>query len=116
MRRRDVSIRVACGGKWPSGNGTLRNKLPEDALNVCQSHISSSFRSLTIRVPNLPSLLDEIMMHSEHARVRAEAAFKRKEQARVEGQKAMEEYRAEQRAIREKTARLRALRLARDGA
>ena len=49
----------------------------------------------------------------EHARARAEAAFKKEEMAR-EGQKAMEEYRANERAMREKTARLRALRLARD--
>ena len=41
---------------------------------------------------------------------------KRKEDARVEGLKANEEYDAGQRAMREKTARLRALRLARDQA
>ena len=56
------------------------------------------------------------MMDSEQARNRAEAAFKRKEEARVEGLKAMQEYRAAQQAMREKTARLRALRLARDQA
>lgn len=57
-----------------------------------------------------------IMMNPERARNQAEAAFKRKEDARIEGLKAMEEYRAGQRAMREKTARLRALRLARDQA
>jgi len=56
------------------------------------------------------------MIDRERARHQAEAAFKRKEEARVEGLKAMEEYRASQRAMREKTARLRALRLARDEA
>ena len=56
------------------------------------------------------------MVDSEHARNRAEAAFKRKEHARTEGLKATEEYEAGQRAMREKTARLRALRLARDQA
>ena len=56
------------------------------------------------------------MVDSEHARNRAEAAFKRKEDARAEGLKATEEYEAGQRAMREKTARLRALRLARDQA
>ena len=56
------------------------------------------------------------MVESEHARIRAEAAFKRKEEARAEGLKAREEYEAGQRAMREKTARLRALRLARDQA
>ena len=52
------------------------------------------------------------MVESEHARNRAEAAFKRKEDARTEGLRAKEEYEAGQRAMREKTARLRALRLA----
>ena len=56
------------------------------------------------------------MMNSEQARNRAEAAFKRKEDVRAEGLKAKEEYEAGQRAMREKTARLRALRLARDQA
>ena len=48
-------------------------------------------------------------------RVRAEALFKKEEQMR-EGAKAMAEYKATQQAIRERTARLRALRLARDAA
>jgi multidrug efflux pump subunit AcrA (membrane-fusion protein) len=48
-------------------------------------------------------------------RARAEALFKKEEQMR-EGEKAMAEYKAAQQAIREKTARLRALRLARDSA
>ena len=52
------------------------------------------------------------MVDSEHARNRAEAAFKRQEDARAEGPQANEEYEAGQRAMREKTARLRALRLA----
>jgi hypothetical protein len=56
------------------------------------------------------------MIDPERARNRAEAAFKRKEDQRIEGLKAMEEYRAGQRAMREKTARLRALRLAREEA
>ena len=46
------------------------------------------------------------MIDPERARNQAEAAFKRKEDARVEGLKAMEEYKAGQRAMREKTARL----------
>jgi hypothetical protein len=45
---------------------------------------------------------------------RAEALFKRKQVQLREGQQAMAEYQAEQRAVRDKTARLRALRLARD--
>jgi hypothetical protein len=55
------------------------------------------------------------MIDPERARNQA-ATFKRKEDARVEGLKAMEDYKADQRAMREKTARLRALRMARDEA
>ena len=50
------------------------------------------------------------------ARDRAEAAFKKKEQQLREGQQAMAEYEAARATTREKTARLRALRLARDAA
>jgi hypothetical protein len=48
-------------------------------------------------------------------RARAEALFKKEKQVR-EGAKAMTEYEVAQQAIREKSARLRALRLARDAA
>jgi hypothetical protein len=51
---------------------------------------------------------------AKRARDRAEAAFKKKEQQLREGQQAMAEYEAAGAATREKTARLRALRLARD--
>jgi hypothetical protein len=44
---------------------------------------------------------------------RAEASFKKEERAR-EGAKAMRDYEAEGRAVREKTARLRSLRLAKE--
>ena len=47
------------------------------------------------------------------ARERAQAIFNKKEEAQREGQKAMQEYRANIDAQREKTARLKALRLAR---
>jgi hypothetical protein len=46
---------------------------------------------------------------------RAEALFKKEQQLR-DGQQAMAEYQAKLDAMREKTARLRALRLARDAA
>jgi len=49
---------------------------------------------------------------SEEARARAEATFKKKERQAVEGAKARAEYEARAMAIRERTARLRALRLA----
>jgi hypothetical protein len=50
------------------------------------------------------------------ARRRAEEIFKEKEKVFLEGQKAMQEYKANIEATRQKTARLRALRLARDEA
>jgi hypothetical protein len=49
-------------------------------------------------------------------RERAEARFKRKETQLLEGQQAWAEYEAQGRAVREKTARLRALRLAQGAA
>jgi hypothetical protein len=54
-------------------------------------------------------------MDSDQAHRRAEALFKKEQQAH-EGQQAMAEYQAKLDAMREKTARLRALRLARDAA
>ena len=51
--------------------------------------------------------------NADEAHRRAEALFKKEQQLR-EGQQAMAEYLTELRAMREKTARLRALRLARD--
>ena len=54
-------------------------------------------------------------MNSNEAQRRAEALFKKEQQSR-EAQQAMANYQAEQHAMREKTARLRALRLARDAA
>jgi hypothetical protein len=47
---------------------------------------------------------------------RAEAAFKKKEERLREGEQAMAQCEADRRAVLEKTARLRALRLARDAA
>ena len=52
-------------------------------------------------------------MNADEAHRRAEALFKKEQQLR-EGQQAMAEYQAELRAMRDKTARLRVLRLARD--
>jgi hypothetical protein len=57
----------------------------------------------------------QLSLDPDRARARADAAFKKEQQLR-EGEKAMAEYLAAQRATREKTARLRALRLARDAA
>jgi hypothetical protein len=52
---------------------------------------------------------------SDEARARAEASFKKEERAK-EGAKAMMEYQANSRLVREKTERLRALRLAKEAA
>jgi len=52
---------------------------------------------------------------NEAARARAEASFRKEERAK-EGAKAMMEYQANSRAIREKTERLKALRLAKEAA
>ena len=52
-------------------------------------------------------------MNTDEARRRAETLFKKEQQLR-EAQQAMTEYQAGLRMMREKTARLRALRLARD--
>jgi hypothetical protein len=54
-------------------------------------------------------------MNIEHARARAEAAFKKKEQA-LESERASAEYKEQQLSMQKKAARLRALRLARDEA
>ena len=50
------------------------------------------------------------------AKAKAEATFKRKEQQAREGAIAMSEYLAGQKAVRAKTERLRALRLAKEAA
>jgi transposase len=50
-----------------------------------------------------------------YARVRAEAGFRKEERAK-EGAKAMMEYQANSRMVREKTERLKALRLAKEAA
>ena len=52
---------------------------------------------------------------SDDTRARAEANFRKEERAR-EGAKAMMEYQANSRAVREKTERLKALRLAKEAA
>jgi hypothetical protein len=55
----------------------------------------------------------EILMNSDKARKRAEKSFKKEERAQ-DGRKAMIEYESQARATREKTARLKELRLAKE--
>jgi hypothetical protein len=50
------------------------------------------------------------------ARQLADSKFKKKEMQQLDGRMAMAEYEAARRAVNENTARLRALRLARDAA
>ena len=52
---------------------------------------------------------------SSEARARAEASFRKEERAK-DGAKAMMEYQAHSRSVREKMAKLRALRLAKEAA
>jgi len=52
-------------------------------------------------------------LNFDQTRKRADASFRKEERAR-DGAKAMTEYEAEARAVREKTVQLRALRLARE--
>ena len=54
------------------------------------------------------------MTNAQAVRQRANASFKRKELQAREGVKAMADYEAAGRAVEEKTARLKALRLARE--
>jgi hypothetical protein len=52
---------------------------------------------------------------SDEARARAEASFRKEERAK-DGAKAMMDYQAKARMVREKTERLKALRLAKEAA
>jgi hypothetical protein len=54
--------------------------------------------------------------HSTDARAKAEAKFRKQEHQASEGAKARAEYDAAQRALADKTARLKALRLAKEEA
>ena len=56
---------------------------------------------------------ETFIVNSDQARQRAEKSFKQEERAQ-DARKAMSEYEAEARAIREKTVRLKALRLAKE--
>ena len=55
-------------------------------------------------------------MKTDSQQARAEAIFKRKEEQKRDAPKAMAEYNAKELATRERTARLRAQRLAREAA
>jgi hypothetical protein len=69
-------------------------------------------RKCTLQVAERETILTA---KSSDARARAEASFRKEERAK-EGAKAMVEYHANSRMVREKTERLKALRLAKEAA
>jgi hypothetical protein len=71
------------------------------------------FRVLRRKETTLPTKSD--VAQSTEARARADASFKKEERAK-DGAKAMMEYLANGRMVRERTERLRALRLAKEAA
>ena len=70
--------------------------------------------SVILRVPN-PATEMNLTKRPDEARARAEANFKKEERAK-DGAKAMMEYLNNARLVRERTERLRALRLAKEAA
>ena len=56
------------------------------------------------------------MSNSKEAKARAEASFKRKQEQAREGTKAWAEYESQRRAVDDKIARLKSLRLAKEAA
>ena len=85
--------------------------------NPSQLHGRPGIRPARRHRADEPKQGDTILaMNSQRAHDRAEASFKKKEAQHLEGQRATAEYSADRLAVREKTARLKALRLARDAA
>jgi hypothetical protein len=70
---------------------------------------------LTRPFPQIAEKETTLTTKTDEARARAEASFKKEERAR-EGAQAMTEYLADGKKVREKTERLRALRLAKEAA
>jgi hypothetical protein len=79
----------------------------------CTKQFNPTPRGCHVKETILASKLDEA--RSSEARNRAEASFKKEERAK-EGAKAMMEYQANGRMVREQMARLKALRLAKEQA
>jgi hypothetical protein len=57
-----------------------------------------------------------MVSNSKEAKVRAEVSFKRKQEQAREGTKAWAEYESQRRAVDDKIARLKSLRLAKEAA
>ena len=81
----------------------------EVAARMPQTYLG---RKCTLQVAERETILTA---KSNDARARAEASFRKEERAK-EGAKAMMEYQASSRMVREKTERLKALRLAKEAA
>jgi hypothetical protein len=98
-----------CGAEQISRNGVG---------SVDQAHIGTSANG--VRSPGKSVLWGGFArkgvttLDAHQTRDRAEAIFKKKQERLLDGQKATAEYEAARLATREKTARLKALRLARD--
>ena len=96
----------------------MRNKSPGTALAQLTNPTSADGIRSPREICPLGRLarkgVTKLDINANQARNRAEAIFKKKEERLREGQQAMAEYEAARLATREKTARLRALRLARD--
>jgi hypothetical protein len=82
-----------------------------DNPTLCTRQFNLIVRGRRVKETLLASKLDE--SRSSEARNRAEASFKKEERAK-EGAKAMMEYQANGRQVREQMARLKALRLAKE--
>ena len=97
-------IVVSCVSR-PPGAVREADGLPQQAL----ARASRVYRDRFVEKETILS------KNSKDVMDRAEASFKKEERAR-EGAKAMRDYEAEGRAVREKTARLKLLRLAKEAA
>ena len=84
---------------------TSESAKPENSRNFYRDFKESAYSVIVAR--------EIFTMTSDQARQRAEKSFKREERAR-DGRKAMTEYEAQARATREKTERLKALRLTKE--
>ena len=101
-------------GADDSKSGAFGPFLSRDPTHMCDSQPNKASINVTIGAvfAAMSTAAGEIIMNSDKARERAEKSFKKEERAQ-DGRRATIEYESQARAIREKTARLKELRLAR---
>jgi hypothetical protein len=102
----------------PDFDGNVSPALNSLRMNIDRVPSAGPASELTRALPPLCWHVKQEMIlttGSDNARARAEASFKKKERAK-DAANAMTEYQANSRRVREKTARLRALRLAKEAA